>query len=89
MSNDKNLGQHEETISLLRKLASDDDVRARFMTDTKSVLEEFGIEHEDSDIPATVSLPDKEALNAELAKLEEGLKSGNWGLIPFLVIALR
>lgn len=87
VSTDNPAGQQEKALDLLRKLASDDDVRARFMSDAKSVLVEFGIAHSDSDIPRTVALASKELLTAELEKVDEEVKSSKLGLI--ILLALR
>lgn len=86
MSDENSTDQQEKGMALLRKLAGDDDVRARFVSDTKSVLVEFGIEHSDSDIPDTVSLAEKEIIATELDKVDEELKSSRLGLIVLLAL---
>ena len=56
----------------LRKLASDDEFRARFETDTRELLAEYGITVSDGDLPEDVVAPPRGLLLEAAAALGIG-----------------
>lgn len=63
----------DQAVEFVRRLADDDEFRARLEKDPKGVLWDYGVEVSPELIPATVELPPKADVRRMLDRSQEGL----------------
>lgn len=59
--------------AFFERLAEDDEFRAAVVADPATVMDDYGIEYDPSQIPDTVRLPSKEALRENLGEYVDKL----------------
>lgn len=70
MANQGNVDIHDsEYAQFLKKLAYDDDFRARLEENPRKVLAEHAVDLDEDDLPAKVKLPPKEEIQARFDEL--------------------
>jgi putative modified peptide len=69
---------------ILDRLAADDAFREQFIADPNAALSPWGLQIDESQLPATRQLPSKEELSAARDDLQTKIES-DLRLIPFLL----